>query len=61
MLIFLYFIECPFNKIEEDQQFYVDEEGRVVIAFSEGEVAPMYIGEVTFTIPTSVTADIMAG
>ena len=53
--------EWTFDKIEEDQQVYVDKEGRVVIAFSEGDVAPMYIGEVTFTIPASVTADIMTG
>ncbi len=49
-----------FNKIDEDQQFYVDEEGRVVIAFSEGNVAPMSMGALTFTIPASVTDDILA-
>ena len=44
-----------FRKIKEDQQFYIDNEGRIVIAFDEGDAAPMYMGCVQFTIPGQVT------
>lgn len=44
-----------FNRIENDQQFYIDEYGQVVIAFSEGDAAPMYMGCVQFTIPKYIT------
>ena len=48
--------EC--EKISEDQQFYVDRKGRIVIAFNEGDVAPMYMGCVKFTVPKKVTDNI---
>ena len=44
-----------FSKIDKDQQFYIDEDGQIVIAFNEGDVAPMYMGCVKFTIPKQVT------
>ena len=44
-----------FVEIEKDQQFYIDENGQIVIAFNEGDVAPMYMGCVQFTIPGQVT------
>ena len=44
-----------FVEIEKDQQFYIDSEGRIVIAFNEGDVAPMYMGCLQFTIPGQVT------
>lgn len=47
-----------FEKITDDTAFYVDAEGRIVISFNEGDVAPMYMGVVEFTIPDDVTADI---
>ena len=47
-----------FDKISEDQSFYVDEEGRLVIAFNEGDAGPMYMGCVKFTIPEQVVDDI---
>ena len=50
--------EFEFKAISEEQQFYVDEEGRVVIAFNEGDVAPMYMGCVKFTVPKQVTDNI---
>ena len=43
-----------FVEIEKDQQFYIDSEGRIVIAFNEGDVAPMYMGCLQFTIPGQV-------
>ena len=50
--------EFEFNKIEKDQQFYIDENGQIVIAFNEGDTAPMYMGCVQFTIPKQVTEGI---
>lgn len=47
-----------FDKISEDQSFYVDEEGRLVIAFNEGDAGPMYMGCIKFTIPKQVIDDI---
>ena len=47
-----------FKAIQEDQTFYIDENGNIVISFNEGDVAPMYMGVVTFTIPGEVLADI---
>lgn len=43
-------------KNPSDVSFYVDKSGRLVLVFSEGDVAPMYMGVVSFTIPSSVTA-----
>ena len=44
-----------FKAIKPEQQFYIDSDGSIVIAFNEGEVAPMYMGCVTFTIPKEIT------
>lgn len=50
--------EWNFKAIKEDQSFYIDAEGNLIISFNEGDVAPMYMGVVEFTIPNEVTADI---
>ena len=50
--------ELNFKAIKEDQSFYLDENGNVVISFNEGDVAPMYMGVVEFTIPNEVISDI---
>ncbi len=50
--------ELNFKAIKEDQSFYLDAEGNVVISFNEGDVAPMYMGVVEFTIPNEVISDI---
>lgn len=47
-----------FEKITEETSFYINENNEIVIAFDEGDVAPMYMGCVEFTIPTDVLADI---
>ena len=44
-----------FSEIEKDQQFYINENGQLVVTFNEGDVAPMYMGCVQFTIPEQVT------
>lgn len=40
-----------FTRLSPDADFYVNEAGDLVIVFDEGEVAPMYMGLVEFTIP----------
>ena len=47
-----------FTQVKEDQNFYFDENGQLVIVFDEYEVAPGYMGIVEFTIPDSVTEEI---
>lgn len=50
--------EWNFEAITDETAFYVNENGNIVISFNEGDVAPMYMGVVTFEIPADVTADI---
>ena len=49
--------EWNFDKIAEDQDFYVNAEGHVVICFNEYDVAPGSMGCVEFTMPQTVTLD----
>jgi len=51
----------PFEKIAKDQNFYINPEGKLVIAFDKYEVAPGSMGTVEFVIPTEVVADILVG
>lgn len=50
--------ELNFKTITEETSFYINENNNVVISFNQGEVAPMYIGDVEFEIPTEVLDDI---
>lgn len=50
--------EWNFKAITDETSFYLNEQGQVVIAFDEYEVAPGYMGCVEFVIPDEVTADI---
>lgn len=50
--------ELDFDKIKEDQNFYFNEDGQIVIAFDEYEVAPGYMGKLEFTIPNDVVEEI---
>lgn len=43
--------EWNFTQLSPDTDFYVNQAGDLVLAFDEGEVAPMYMGLVEFTIP----------
>ena len=45
-----------FNKISKDQNFYINNEGKLVISFDKYEVAPGSMGAVEFLIPTDVIA-----
>lgn len=47
-----------FEKITDDTSFYLNEYNNIVIAFNEGDVAPMYMGTVEFEIPAEVLKDI---
>ncbi len=46
---------ASFDKIQPDQDFYFNQDGEIVIEFDEYEVAPGYMGIVSFTIPGNVT------
>ena len=50
--------EINFKAITEETSFYINENNNVVISFSEGEVAPMYMGVVEFEIPAEVLREI---
>ncbi|WP_042346744.1 DUF3298 and DUF4163 domain-containing protein [Bacillus massiliigorillae] len=44
----------PFEKINKNQNFYISNEGKLVISFDKYDVAPGYMGLVEFEIPTKV-------
>lgn len=50
--------EWDFTSITNDTSFYLNSDNELVITFNEGDVAPMYMGCPTFTIPNDVLADI---
>lgn len=50
--------ELNFKEITDETAFYINESGSIVISFNEGDVAPMYMGVVTFEIPDEIVADI---
>lgn len=53
--------EEDFDEISKDQDFYINDQGDLVICFNEMEVAPMYMGTVEFVIPREVTNGIGTG
>jgi len=44
----------PFEKIVKDQNFYINNKGKLIISFDKYEVSPGYMGVVEFIIPTEV-------
>ncbi|MGN7386396.1 DUF3298 domain-containing protein [Sporosarcina sp. SAFN-015] len=48
-----------FTTIKPDQNFYITDDQKLVISFDKYEVAPGYMGVVTFEIPTSVVKDLL--
>lgn len=50
--------ELNFSGITEKTNFYINENDDVVISFNEGDVAPMYMGNVEFEIPAEVLQEI---
>ncbi len=53
------FPEWDFQQITSETSFYLNQNGNIVICFNEGEVAPMYMGVVTFEIPNNIVAHIL--
>lgn len=47
-----------FRTIKDDQNFYLNKDGNIVIVFDEYEVGPGYIGCPEFVIPAEVVKDI---
>lgn len=48
--------DLNFETITDDTGFYVNDAGKIVIAFNEGDVAPMYMGCVEFVIDSEEVA-----
>ncbi|HHV99198.1 MAG TPA: DUF3298 and DUF4163 domain-containing protein [Clostridiaceae bacterium] len=48
-----------FEKISANQNFYINEKGKLVISFDEYEVAPGLMGIQEFVIPTEAISDIL--
>lgn len=51
----------PFQKISNEQSFYINPEGKLVISFDKYEVAPGYMGNPEFVIPTEAISEILVG
>lgn len=50
--------ETDFQGLTGEESYYFNENGELVIAFGEYEVAPGYMGAVEFTIPADVTGEL---
>ena len=46
-----------FAEVKKDQSFYINGEGKLVLVFPQGEVAPMARGEQQFVMPNSIWKD----
>lgn len=61
----IYFIEQEdmpeenFETIKAEQNFYINEDNKLVVVFDEYEVAPGYMGTSEFIIPTDVVKDLL--
>lgn len=51
--------EWNFETIADDVDFYISDSGKLTIVFDEYEVAPGYMGVVSFEIPKDAVADIL--
>lgn len=52
------FVE-EFERISQEQNFYVNEDSKLVIVFDKYDVAPGYMGNPKFEIPTELVADLL--
>lgn len=48
-----------FTSIDANQSFYISDAGKLIISFDKYEIAPGYMGVVTFEIPTEVMKDLL--
>lgn len=46
--------EWNFDRIAADQSFYITDRGTLMVCFNEGDVAPMYMGCVSFEMPDDI-------
>lgn len=46
--------DSDFDKLTGDESFYIDDNNDLVISFDEYQVAPGYMGAVSFTIPSDI-------
>lgn len=51
----------PFEKIKANQNFYINEDNKLVISFDKYEVAPGYMGVVEFIIPSEILSEDLLG
>lgn len=51
----------PFEKISDEQSFYINPKGKLVISFDKYEVAPGYMGTPEFIIPTEALSEVLVG
>lgn len=51
--------EWNWNSLKEDQNFYFDEAGNLVVVFDEYEVAPGYMGTSEFTVEREVFEELL--
>lgn len=49
----------PFETIDANQSFYLTEAGKLVLSFDKYEIAPGYMGVLTFEIPTEIISDLL--
>ena len=48
-----------FSKIDKNQSFYITKDNQLVIAFDKYEVAPGYMGNPEFIIPSELLKDVL--
>ncbi|MDW7661799.1 MAG: DUF3298 domain-containing protein [Bacillota bacterium] len=48
-----------FESIDANQSFYITAEGKLVLSFNKYEIAPGYMGVITFEIPTEIISDLL--
>lgn len=51
--------DLDFKSIEADENFYINENGKLVLVFDKYEIAPGYMGMVEMEIPTEAIQDII--
>lgn len=51
--------EMDFEEIKPDQNFYITADNKLVISFDDYEVAPGYMGIVTFEIPSDILENLL--
>ncbi|OJV65873.1 MAG: hypothetical protein BGO41_08010 [Clostridiales bacterium 38-18] len=49
----------PFERIEENQDFYISAEHKLVLSFDKYTIAPGYMGIIEFIIPTELISELL--